>query len=543
MTTGEPEESKTIQAATPKTPRHRDALSKKVPVTPRHRLLAGGKSVTPKTPRTPRTPSSQGNITSIYNCARQLFVRSASPGRLIGREEERAKLTAFITEGIASKSGRCMYISGPPGTGKSALIGEICRELQEREGVSMAYLNCMSMRSSKDIYAKLIGDLDNDRMDIEGDEMATLKSMFLPKKSASNQIYVVILDEIDHLLTLDLEILYTLFEWSLHKSSKLILVGIANALDLTDRFLPRLKNCNLKPQLLPFMPYMVPQISSVITTKLQSLLPADTTASQGYVPFIQPTAIQFCSKKVASQTGDLRKAFDIVRRTIDLIESETKQKHQNDLNEQALQSTPTKAPLSENNNLSSSPTAKHVPTLAASLAKLTPETAPRATIAHVARVTASAFNNGTAQRLQSLNLQQKAALCALISLEKKQKSANIFSTPSKSSTTSVPTIRKLYEVYCSLCKRENALHPLSQTEFVDVIGNLETLSLVGEIDGKSGKSGGGVSQKLGMMTPKKNVGRAEDRRVGSFVVERELEDVLEGAGGAILRGLLRGEEY
>ena len=78
---------------------------------------------------------------------------------------------------------------------------------------------------------------------------------------------------------------------------------------------------------------------------------------------------------------------------------------------------------------------------------------------------------------------------------------------------------------------------------MDVIGNLETLSLVGEVDGKSGKSGGGVSQKLGMMTPKKNVGRAEDRKVGSFVVERELEGVLEGAGGAILRGLLRGEEY
>ncbi|MCJ1350778.1 MAG: AAA ATPase [Icmadophila ericetorum] len=537
----EPDVSKTIQATTPKTPRHRDALSKKVPVTPRHRLLVEGKQLTSQTPRTPRTPTSQGNITTIYNCARQLFVRSANPGRLIGREDERAKLTTFINEGIASRSGRCMYVSGPPGTGKSALIGEICRELQEKEGVGVAYLNCMSIKSSKDIYVKLMGDLDSDRMDIEGDEIATLKSMFLPKKSASSQIYVIVLDEIDHLLTLDLEILYTLFEWSLHKSSKLVLVGIANALDLTDRFLPRLKNRNLKPQLLPFMPYMVPQICSVIATKLKSLLPTDTAATADFVPFLHPTAIQFCSKKVASQTGDLRKAFDIVRRTIDLIESETKQKHQNDLNDQVLQSSPSKPPLSENSNLSSSPpAAKHVPTLAASLAKLTPETAPRATIAHIARVTASAFNNGTAQRLKCLNLQQKAALCALISLEKKRKPANIFSTPSKSSA-SAPTIRKLYEVYCLLCKRENALHPLSQTEFVDVIGNLETLSLVGDVDGKSGK--GGISHKLGMMTPKKNTVRAEDRRVGSFVVEKELESALEGVGGGILRGLLKGDEF
>ena len=38
-----------------------------------------------------------------------------------------------------------------------------------------------------------------------------------------------------------LQVLYTLFEWSALPSSKLILIGIANALDLTERFLPRLR--------------------------------------------------------------------------------------------------------------------------------------------------------------------------------------------------------------------------------------------------------------------------------------------------------------
>lgn len=435
-----------------------------------------------------------------------------------------------------------MYISGPPGTGKSALVSEVCGDLKATEDVQASYINCMSVKCSDDICRKLLGDFAGiDKEDSDSQGLTTIKSLFLPKKKTSNQVYVVVLDEIDHLLTLDLEILYTLFEWSLSRSSRLVLIGIANALDLTDRFLPRLKARNLRPELLPFLPYTVSQIGSVITSKLKSLLSLDT-ATPDYVPYIHPAAIQFCSKKVATQTGDLRKAFDIVRRAIDLVENETKQKHQEDLKLQILQDSPSRSPLGENNNLSSpcSPvrsTKKPRSTLTDSLARLTPENAPRATIAHMARVTASAFNHGTAQRLQSLNLQQKAALCSLVALEKKtaQMKGDLFATPSKLATAA-PTVRKVYEMYNGLCRRENALHPLTSTEFTDVVGSLETLTLIQGGDGKS------VGMGLARLTPSKRMLRAEDKRIVSCVSEQEVEGCLDGPGGGILKGLLHGEE-
>ena len=533
---GEP--SKIIQIATPQTPRHRDALSKKGPTTPRHRVIVPGKPLTPRTPRTPLTPST---VPTIYNTARQLFVRSANPGRLIGREEERNELNNFIRGGIESKSGCSLYVSGPPGTGKSALVNEVCEDLQGLENVKTAYINCMSVNHTQDIYGKLLEDLVGDNNEVfESDEKRILHKLFLPSKCASDHVYIVTLDEIDHLLTLDLEILYTLFEWSLHRSSRLILIGIANALDLTDRFLPRLKARNLKPQILPFLPYTVAQIASVVTTRLKSLMPSDgaMVTSQDYLPFVHPAAIQLCSKKVASQTGDLRKAFDIIRRTLDLVEAETKQKHQRELDTQALQTSPSKNPLMENANLASpaSPVNKEILTLAASLSRLTPATAPRATIAHIARISASAFGNGTSQRLQTLNLQQKAALCALISLEKKSRaitsSASTLSTPSSKSAAAAaaPTVRKLHESYSALCRRDNTLHPLSGTEFADVVGSLETMGLVGA-DGK-GKGG------LRLGTPRKGMGKGDERRVVSFAGEKEVEGCLEGVGGGILKGLL-----
>lgn len=489
-----------------------------------------GKPLTPCTPRTPSTPS---NAPTIYNTARQLFVTSADPGRLIGREEERNRLNSFLQEGIQSKSGRCLYVSGPPGTGKSALVTEVCHELKGAPDVRTAYINCMSVKSSKDIYTKLAEDLIDDGTDLEEDEeMVHLRKILLSKKS-SGLVYVVTLDEIDHLQTLDLEILYTLFEWSLHRSSHLILIGIANALDLTDRFLPRLKARNLKPKFLPFLPYTAPQIASVISSKLKSLSPAQTS-SQDHTPFVHPTAIQLCSKKVASQTGDLRKAFDIIRRTIDLVEIETKQKHRLDF--KSLESTPSKhtskTPLSENPNLSSTSQCLIDPT--ASLSLLSPLTAPRATVAHIARVSASALSNGTSQRLQILNLQQKAALCALISLQKTSCQAqSAFETPTKPSSMSmVPTVRKLYKIYHGLCKRENGLHPLTATEFMDVIGGLETLGLLGNEDGRG----------FARTASEKKGGKGEERMIVSWVSESEVERCLDGVGGDILRGLLRGGE-
>ncbi len=244
------------------------------------------------------------------------------------------------------------------------------------------------------------------------------------------------------------------------KASRLTLVGIANALDLTDRFLPRLKSRNLKPELLPFMPCTAPQVKQIITSRLKSLLP-EGTASPDYIPFFHPAAIELCSRKVSSQTGDLRRAFEVCRRAIDLVENETRLKHENEVKEQLLQMSPSRKVLGDNTNLASKSTSPGSLSIAVSVAKslqsLTVENAPRVTIGHLNKVTAAAFSNGTSQRLKTLNLQQKAALCALMAIEKRNRAARTLSTlvtlsKTKSQVTA-PTVKTLFDAYALLCTR------------------------------------------------------------------------------------------
>ncbi|KAF2090525.1 cell division control protein Cdc6 [Saccharata proteae CBS 121410] len=538
---------------TPSTPRHRDALANKVPVTPRHRVVVGGKPMTPRTPRTGQDPvTPRSLVPTVYNDARQLFIRGVQPDRLTGRDNERAELQQFVSTRVEKKSSGCLYVSGPPGTGKSALVSEVCQEFADDASVKCAYLNCMSAKSAREIYFKLLEEIDEADGVLEGDESDTLRAIIKERRTS----YVVTLDEIDHLLELDLELLYKLFEWALRPGSSLVLIGIANALDLTDRFLPRLKSRGLKPQLLPFMPYNAAQIGQVITTKLRTLLPKAHTGPADFVPFLHPTAIRFLSAKVAGQNGDLRNAFDICRRTIDLIETETRNQHAKKAEEQQTPTptpSPTKTPLIDNLNLCSPPT--KTAQRQSSISALTALTAPRATIAHMANITAAVFSNGSKNRLRTLNLQQRAVLCALCALEHRLRTNNPTmthpTTPSKSSaaTATAPTIKALYTTYSHLCTRDSTLHPLTTTEFRDVVGSLETLSLISTVE--QGRTGSFVKQAGTPSRRGRKVcdgfggeGLGDERRVASCVGVGELKEGVLGAGekgSGVLRGILEGE--
>ena len=119
---------------------------------------------------------------------------------------------------------------------------------------------------------------------------ARIKKSFKESKS-QRKLQFLILDEIDQL---DPNDLYELFEKAHKPNSKLVLVGIANALDFVHK-LNRLGEC--EPLMLNFCPYTHEEIKLIL---------------QSHEPEMEKSACEILARKIEA-TGDLRKAFEIIK--------------------------------------------------------------------------------------------------------------------------------------------------------------------------------------------------------------------------------------
>lgn len=68
-----------------------------------------------------------------FERAKALLHVSATPEALPCREEQREQIRSFLEDSILGRSGGCLYIHGVPGTGKTATVHSVVRELQNDE--------------------------------------------------------------------------------------------------------------------------------------------------------------------------------------------------------------------------------------------------------------------------------------------------------------------------------------------------------------------------------------------------------------------------
>ena len=217
-----------------------------------------------------------------------------------------------------SKSKRSLYISGAPGTGKTVCLKFLLQKKQDK--IKQIFVNCMGLKNPKDIYSAVANAFDPDT-DIGYDQA---QRFVVEQIKCSKEPVLLVLDEVDQLASKDQAVLYSIFEWPYLPKSKLILVGIANTLDFTDRVLPRLQLAHeIAPTKLSFPAYSDREIEKIITSRLDCINNRKDVENVGE-PLIKPIAIKFLSKKISTMSGDIRKALDVCRRAIELAEIEYK---------------------------------------------------------------------------------------------------------------------------------------------------------------------------------------------------------------------------
>jgi cell division control protein 6 len=243
----------------------------------------------------------------------QLISTTAKVNTIVSRESELKRLKDFIMEKLASKKGGSMYISGAPGTGKTASVDFVLRTIREDKATSTKYrviqLNAMNLKSAREVFDLMIEKLGIEKT-VHKSPSDLLEREFFRKK-ADKVMTILVLDEMDGLITSSKQTLYKIFEWGKLEGSSLITIGIANALDLTQRFLPELKARNIIPEFLIYSSYTKDQIESILRSRIQ-----------GEHAQFEDSALKLIANKTASVNGDIRKALEMCRSALNLAISE-----------------------------------------------------------------------------------------------------------------------------------------------------------------------------------------------------------------------------
>jgi cell division control protein 6 len=112
-------------------------------------------------------------LSNIYAHARSLLRLSSETTTdqlLLGRKEERAALTTFLAKRFSAlfpehedtdetaDASASLYVSGMPGTGKTALLLETIARMPSGHDVQVDMVNCLSLKQPGDIWAHLIDE-------------------------------------------------------------------------------------------------------------------------------------------------------------------------------------------------------------------------------------------------------------------------------------------------------------------------------------------------------------------------------------------------
>lgn len=241
---------------------------------------------------------------------------SAVPDSLPCRESEFQSIHAFVEDKLNDECGGCIYISGVPGTGKTATVTQVVRKLQTeaKQNVLPKFdyveINGMRLTEPRQAYVQIYRQLTGKTL-TWAQARDLLEKRFTESKSRSKKqtrSTILLIDELDIICNRKQDVVYNLFDWTSKRYSRLVAITIANTMDLPERVLKLKVASRLGLTRITFQPYSFKQLQEVVMARL--------AGSNHFVS----DAVQLVARKVASVSGDCRRALDICRRATEIAE-------------------------------------------------------------------------------------------------------------------------------------------------------------------------------------------------------------------------------
>ena len=336
------------------------------------------------------------------------------PEILPHREKEINNLASILVPALRDETPSNVFIYGKTGTGKTAVVKFVGKELLKKGGetgkkVNFIYINCevvdTQYRLLQNIANHFIDDW-SERIPFTGwptDEVFAKLKQMIEKQGG---VTVIILDEVDKLK--GDEALYNLSRINSDlENSRVSIVGISNDLKFTEFLDPRVKS-SLGEENMIFPPYDAGDLTDILNQRIELALREEA---------IEGEVVPLCSALAAQEHGDARRALDLLRMSAELAER----------------------------------------------AK-----SPRITKKHVRLAQNKIEIDRITEVVRTLPTQSKLLLLAILLQEKH----NI-----KTGTTGAITTGEVYEIYKDLCKKTRT-DILTQRRVTDLISELDMLGVV-----------------------------------------------------------------
>ncbi|EAS06500.2 origin recognition complex subunit 1, putative (macronuclear) [Tetrahymena thermophila SB210] len=263
---------------------------------------------------------------NIYDQAIEMLQEYSLPEEIPCREDEKKQILEFINEGLGNNgSSNCLYISGVPGIGKTASFLEVIKKLQneKKDEFTFIHINAMNLSNPENLYYILVKTITGKNCTSKQKACQILNELFTRGKlsktyqsygeNIDNKNKVILLDELDYLVTQDQDLLYNLMEWPHHKYSKLTIIGIANTMNLPEILMNKIKS-RMGSRRLVFNQYNHKQIQEIIATRLKN--------QEKVREVFEQNAIEYTCRKIAISSSDIRKTLKVLRKAVEICQLE-----------------------------------------------------------------------------------------------------------------------------------------------------------------------------------------------------------------------------
>ncbi len=248
------------------------------------------------------------------------------PERLPFRNNESTIIAQTLSVVLRGGRPSNLLIFGKPGTGKTAVVKNVIERLRNKTNdlniqITVPFVNAKTANTSyKILYevAEMMGiNKEEKKLQVHftGLSLGEATDRILDYIRRKNLRVVLVIDEIDSLVHKNGDdILYNFTRANERISAEqfVSLIGISNSLTFKDKLDPRVRS-SLSEEEMVFNPYTIEQLKEILVDRCK-------LAFNEYG--IHMAAINLCAAMAGRETGDARKAIDLLRVAAEIAERE-----------------------------------------------------------------------------------------------------------------------------------------------------------------------------------------------------------------------------